>query len=346
MGATIDQCVNSIIEHRAPVLPGRVTLSVLESVLVYLEARIGDDTELAFLKELRPYDFPGTDNIWNTETGKNYVLARELSHLVVQKLMVNNHWTFIELVQKVTQKPFNDTIINKWGTTASGMAIRMYRSHIDAIIDLVMNDRRYAEWCDVKHYDFKKTKKRTDAETREMTHTLLQKIMDENKWDFVQLIRNMRNPSEDCGYTGWKHAFQKPMNRYGTTLMGVLDRYRDCPSETVLDLVMSDERYEEFRDLSKPDFPDQRNIWNLKDRRKNYELARKMTDALMTKLNLQDCTLPEILARMSDKTFFTTEINRYGTKLYGMVKRTYGSSVRKAIEDWYAYGRETSVKLV
>ncbi len=346
MGVTIDQCVNSIIEHRAPVLPGRVTLSVLESVLVYLDAHIGDDTELAFLKKLQPYDFPGTDNMWNSEGEKNYALARGLSHLVVQKLLVNNHWTFIELVQNVTQKQFNETCVNQWGTTAGGMSMRIYGGHADAIIDLVMNDSRYAEWRDVKYYDFKKTKKRTDTETREMTHILLQKIMDESKWDLVQLVRNMRDPPPACRYAGWKDAFMKPMNRYDTTLMGVLDRYRDCPAEAVLDLVMNDERYEKFRDLSRPDFPDQRNIWNLKDGRKNYELARKMTDTLITKLNLQDCTLPEILARVSDRIFRNTEINRYGTRLYGMVKRTYGSRMRNAVEDWYAYGRTTSVKLV
>jgi len=114
MGVNIDQCVDSIIEHKGPVLPKRVTLSVLESILVYLEAKIGDDTQLSFLKELRPYDFKGTDNMWNVEGEKNYALARELSHLVVQKLIIKNHWTFVELVQNVNQKQFYETEINRW----------------------------------------------------------------------------------------------------------------------------------------------------------------------------------------------------------------------------------------
>jgi len=226
------------------------------------------------------------------------------------------------------------------------MSSNAYRSHIAAIIDLVMHDDRYIDWRDLHDYDFKKTKKRTAVERHEMTHTLLQKIMKENSWDFVQLIRNMRNPPSTCRYTGWKDAFSKPMNRYGTSLIGLLDYYRDSAAEAVLDLVMNDDRYKEFRDLSKIDFPDQRNIWNLKDGKKNYELARKGTGMLMTKLNIQDCTLPDILARVTDPAFRNTEINRYGTRLEGMVKRTYEHSTRKAIEDWYTYDRTAFINLV
>ena len=346
MGVHFAQCVDSIIEHKGPVLPGRVTLSALESILIQLGTRIGDDVKLSFLKELRPYDFSGTSNLWIIRNRKNYDLARELSHLVVQKLMVEKHWTFVELVQNVTQRQFYDIQINRWGTTANGMGCRVYGGHIDAVIDLVTHDSRYVEWRDVRHWDFKKTRKRTDTETREMTHVLLQKIMKDNGWDFVQLIRNMRDPPPTCRYTGWKDAFSKPMNRYGTTLNGVLDKYRDSAAEAVLDLVMNDDRYREFRDLGRVDFPDQRNIWNLKDGKKNYELARKATGMLMTKLDVQGCPLADIRARVTDPVFRNTEINRYGTKLEGMVKRTYDHSTRKAIEDWYNADRSASMNLV
>lgn len=344
MGATINECVDRIISHKGPVLPGRVTLTVLEYVLVNLEAKIGDDAELAYLKKLRPYDFKGTDNLWNIDNGKNYPLARELSHHVAQKLMEKNHWNVMQLVQNVTQKQFNETPINQWGTTASGMAEKVYGSHSEAIIDLTQNDNRYAEWNDAKWYDFKKVHL-TDERSRELTHILLQKIMKDNNWDFVQLVKNMRDPPENCGYTGWKHAFQKPIDRYGASLVGVIDRHRDCPAEVVLDLVMNDKRYREFRDLSKPDFPDQRNIWNLKNGKKNYELARKTTEMLMKKLDVQDYALKEILECVTDRVFRNTEINRYGTKLEGMVKRTYGCRVRRAIEDWYNADRTASMNL-
>lgn len=345
MRVNFDQCVDRIIENKSPVLPGRVTLSVLESILVYLESKIGDDTQLAFLKELRPYDFKGTDDMWKFEGEKNYTLARELSHHVMQKLMSEHQWNFIELVQNITQKRFYRTAINRWGTTAQGMAGRVYGSHAEAVIDLVQHDSRYVEWQDVKWYDFKKIHL-TDERSRELTHVLLQKIREDNGWDFLHLIRNMRDPPQNCGYTGWKHAFQKSIDRYGASLIGVLDKHRDSAAEAVLDLVMNDDRYKEFRDLSKPDFPDQRNIWNLKDGKKNYELARKATGLLMTKLEVQNYALPEILARVRDRVFRDTEINRYGTRLEGMVNRTYDHSTRKAIADWYNADRTAFMNLV
>jgi hypothetical protein len=322
-----------------------VNLAVLESVLVNLKAKIGDNPELEKLKELKTYDFKGTDNLWNIYSGKNYALARELSHRVAQKLLEKNSWNFMQLVQNATQKQFNNTPINQWGTTAGSMTGKVYGSHSEAIIDLARHDNRYAEWNDVKWYDFKKIHL-TDERSRELTHLLLQKIMTDHRWDFVQLIKAMRDPPESCSYTGWKHAFQSPIDRYGASLVGVIDRHRDCPAEAVLDLAMNDARYKEFRDLSKLDFPDQRNIWNLKNGKKNYELARKATGILLKKLNLQDCALKEILENVTDRVFCKTEINRYGTKLEGMVHRTYNYKVRRAIEDWYNYDRTALMNLV
>jgi hypothetical protein len=337
---SIDDHVNSIIANNGPVLARKyVHRAELDIILKCLERRIDAGLAPASLRELRPYDFHGTRSLWEENGEKDYELARELTHRAVQTIMQQKGWDFIKFVQNVTQKIFVRTPINSHGTKAWGMVGGVYTDiYQDAVIDMVQHDKRYSEWKDLQKYDFKKMSRLTDQECRELTHTLLQKIMNDNGWNFVQLIRGMRNPPPK--YTGWGDAFKLPFNRYGTTLAGVIDKHRDSPAETILDLVIHDERYRKYRDLRLYDFPDQRNIWVSRDGKKNYALAREATGVLMAKFGVADLTLPEILKRATDPKFRTTKINRYGTILWGMVQRTYRACVRLAIQDWFMYGRK------
>jgi hypothetical protein len=221
------------------------------------------------------------------------------------------------------------------------MVCRVYEGiYPNAVLDLVQHNERYAEWRDLTKFDFKKIGKLTDDDCRELAHLRLQALMKETGLDFVQLIRNMRDNPKAHGYHGWKDACQKPFNRYCTTIAGVIDHHRDCPAETILDLAMHDERYCEYRDLRPYDFPDQRNIWSHKNGKKNYELAREATGLLMAKLEVSDLTLPDILKAVTEKKFRKTEINRYGTKLAGMLTNTYHQCHWMAIQDWYNFGRK------
>ncbi len=339
---SIDDHVDSIIENNGPVLAQkRVDKLDIIRILRRLNERIDENLAPECLRDLRPYDFHGTMNLWKKDGIKDYELARELTDRTVQTIMEENSWNFIELVQNVTQKIFYSTKINTYGTTPKGMINRVYKDggYQNAILDLVQHNDKYAEWKDLTKFDFKKIGKLKDDDCRELVHSRLQALMKETGLDFVQLIKNMRDNPKEYGYNGWKDICQKPFNRYGTTIAGVIDHHRDCPAETIIDLVINDEHYRAYRDLRTYDFPDQRNIWNMKNGRKNYALAREAVGKLMKKLNLEDCTLPEIMKQMSFKKFVETEINRYGTKLWGVVQRVYSGNYGFAIQDWFNFGR-------
>ena len=346
MVVTVAECIDSIMENRGPVLPGRITLNQLEAVLVNLETKVEDES-LLFLKYLKPYDFKGILNIWSTKNGKNYALARELTHQVVQTLMINKHWSFVELVRNVSQKDFRDTKINRWGANAGGMIGHVYEGiHSNAILDLVQNDLRYAEHRDLHWYDFQKSSL-SGERIREPIHILLQKLMKDNGWSFVELIKNMRNPPQSAGVNGWNDAFKRfKISRYGTTLQGVLDHYGGCAAEAVLELVKNDPRYKEYSDLEVWDFPDMRNIWTFKDKKKNFERARKATGILLEKLKLKDLAFSDILKNLTLTQFVSTPINRYGTKLYGMINQVYNTRLENAIQDWYTEDRRSLLDLV
>jgi|GEM_PF-4185786 len=336
---TIDEHVDRIIALQAPSLGCRVDRAAVDEILQALRARIKDKPELHELAELRPYDFKGTNHLWRHDGAKDYALARELSHRATETICREKRWDFIAFVQNITQKQLWGTTINRWGTTAHGLSGNVYTSHVEAILDLAHDDGRYAAWNDVQWYDFKKAHY-TPERARELTHTLLQKLITGQGGDFVQLVRNMRSPPGALGIKGWQDAFKcLPINRYGTTLQGLIDKYDDSPAKAILDLVRNDERYRDYRDLAEFDFPDQRNIWNLKNGRKNYALARKAMERFLEKLELLDETLPEIRRRVSERTTQAVEINRYGTTIYGMVKRAYSGNLTAAINDWLTYGR-------
>ncbi len=331
---TLEDQVRSILQHHGPVLAKRIPAEDLHPVIDEVRKRV-KNTDLAFLAELRAYDFKHTPYLWVDGDGiRNYELARHATHVLVQLLMEENDWDFITLVTRINQPLFQATKINRFNTTLCGMLNSIYRStHSAAIIDLVMNDDRYADYRDVQPYDFTKTRNiwkardgtKNYALARKATHAHIQKLMHDKDWTFPELVKNI-------DYTTFATT---PINRYGTTLRGMdLIVYDRSPGRAILDLVMNDDRYADYRDLQLYDFGRMPHIWNRKDGTKDYALARTATEAHVEYLLQQNSwDFPGYLTNIGQVLFRTHPINRYGAKLAGMAVAVYDSHA-DAILDW------------
>ena len=83
------------------------------------------------------------------------------------------------------------------------------------------------------------------------------------------------------------------------------------------------------------------NTWNKPNGTKNYKLARHATKTLLKKL--QDKTgkkLEEILPTITQDTFYHTPINKYNTKLSGMLTHVYDHSPYQALKDFAVHDKE------
>ena len=109
-----------------------------------------------------------------------------------------------------------------------------------------------------------------------MVHRLDRKVKADKGISFIEAISSRELD---------KDAFMNyEISRYGTTLFGTLDRYRDSPAEAILDLVNNDSRYRAYHDIRIFDFPNVRNIWTKKNGAKNKKLAREATGQLARRM--------------------------------------------------------------
>ncbi len=338
---TLDDHVDAIIEHRGPVLATkRVTRSVLEKILIQLHVRIQHQPELAPLAQLRPYDFSGTNKLWTMNGENNYALAREVTDKSVQKIMRERGWTFIQFVQEIDQDTLYREPINAWGTHVQGMVSHAYKGRFqDAIIDLVRNDEKYREYRDLRHYDFKKGRRWTRPDAYEAMHMFIGKRLLGKDRNFINFIRRINK----------KKFTREPINRYGTTLMGMLSAkelgYNDSYAQAILDLIAHDGRYSKYRDIRLYDFDNVRNVWTLKDGTKNNELAREMTGAQVENIMRKNqWSLWEFLNNINHERFAKTRINRYGTTAMGMLNRVYGGRYARAIVDWLCNADDSVIR--
>lgn len=327
---TIDDHVDSIIDHRGPVLATkRVKRHTLDQILNVLERRVQGNPKLEFLARLPPYYFKGTDQLWQEDGKKDYDLAREMTNEIAQTIMRKKRWTFRQFVQKVSQNDFRDTKVGRWGATGSGMMSAVYGgSHIETVIDLVKHDRRYSSYRDIHQSDFNKAGGYSAEDRYEMMHRFVTSLRKEKGWSFVQVIQNID-----------KELMQNfKFSRFGATLTGMMDYYEDSPAFAFLDLVNNDKRYKQWNDLKVYDFQHVRNLWR-RYKRPNVKLGREAIQQFWLKMNKERrWSRAEFVAEMSDKMFRTTPINRYGTTLSKMMSaKVHKGRYERAVRDWYRH---------
>lgn len=338
-GRTLEDHVDSILRHRGPVLAsGRVSLPFLHKILRALASRVGTRTPRASILSLRPYDFKRTANLWRKGEWVNFPLAREAMHLLVQELLRRKKWIFTDLVRYVSQRTITRFPINRFGTTLAGMLHRVYGgSPWRAIEDLVRNDDRYLPFRGILRTDFRKCARWTRSMARTHVHLLIRVLERDRGWSFIETIQRVDKDLIES----------TPINQFGTTLQGMLSSrmYGQSYALAILDLVRHDDRYREYRDLRLYDFRNGRNLWTLKDGKKNYPLAfQAVGHRVRSLMESNGWSFGSFLDKIDFRLFCLTPMNRYGTTLWKVVKSVYGGRYSAAILDWFRRGKDPWVR--
>jgi len=284
--------------------------------------------------DLEAYDVRGTFNMWHTTEGiTNNELARRGTRTLLTKLQQDNlDKTFEQILPNITKQDFSKTPINKYGTTLKGMLTSVYdASPYEALKDLIDHDEELEEFKDFQPYDMRMAPQKSwkgpkgRKLARQATKTLLQKIQAENPDKKLEQI--IPNITKQTFYT-------TPINRYGTTLHGMLvSVYDDSPYNALKDLIDNSKDLINYRDLQPYDMHmSPLNTWKGEQ---GKQLARKATKILLKKIQQRnpDKKLEQIIPTLSIQTFYTTPINRYGTTLTGMLTNVYGNSAYQALKD-------------
>lgn len=203
--------------------------------------------------DLEAYDLLGTMMMWHTNSeGKNYALARRATRKLLQKLDPEQSTASrVALLPTITQRHFHCITINQYGTTLRGMLAAVYdNSPYSGIKDLTQHDADFAEFSDFQSYDMKKARRQTWVDTnktknyslaRQTTKLLLQKIKAE-KGDvsWAEILPAIRADM----------FHNVPINRYGTTLRGMINLvYAGSPYAALMDLIEHDSELRKFRSV-------------------------------------------------------------------------------------------------
>ena len=200
--------------------------------------------------DLEAYDLLGTMRMWHTSSeGTNYELARKATRKLLQKLdSKQTTASRVALLPTITQHHFHRVTINQYGTTLHGMLAAVYdNSPFSGIKDLIQHDADFAEFSDFQQYDMKKARRQTwfDKDknknyplARLTTKLLLQKIK-EQKGDvsWAEILPTIRADM----------FHNTPINRYGTTLRGMINLvYAGSPYLALKDLIEHDAEMRNF----------------------------------------------------------------------------------------------------
>ena len=235
---------------------------IVEKLNVRLQLQEAEDL-CATLRKLRrdvqPYDFPYTVDVWqsNNSLGIPYkrLATKEFVRKIAEDLGVDYTTVegFRELLPYFKIKYFRRKKINRWGTTLSGMISHGYpNSPYEAINDLISHDPQFASIISVglQQYDlpvspqntwFDKKGKPTNlprTAVKELVMTLAgEKKLDYRKPEgFVTLLPYLNADS-------FKY---KPINVWGTTLQGCFSKVYGSSTKTVIrDLLEHDPEFSE-----------------------------------------------------------------------------------------------------
>ncbi len=293
--------------------------------------------EFAHFRDLQPYDMGcAPKKTWlNKDRTKNYVLARKATRQLLSALKKKYpKKNLTQIITGITAKHFKSTPINKYNATL-GCVLKVYDdSPYAALMDLFNFDDAFAHFRDLMSYDMKcapmslwlnKDRTKNYQLARKVTRTLLEKL-------------SMNKPLESVLPTiTVKHFENLPINKYGTTLGGMLRCvYGRSPYAALKNLIDNDAAFASFRDFQPCDMHHApAHTWTNADGTKNYTLARQATRQLIARLREEQPHKPvkQISREIRQHHFHNTPINRYGTTLQGMLMHVYRDSPQDAIKD-------------
>jgi len=228
-----------------------------------------------------------------------------------------------------------DDVITFIQTTAPDNRFPLSGFSYELVDGAIQKLRAKGEFLDLEAYDIRGTKRMWNSEdgvnyalARTATKKLIKKLQEEQPTKTLEQILPEINQNA---------FYKKPINKYQTTLMGMLARiYQGSPYDALKDLIYDYEEFKAYRDLQTYDLTHPPlNTWNNKDGSKNYQLARTATKKLIKKLQEEQPTktLEQILPEINQDTFKDKPINKYQTTLCGMLKSIYDYSPYVALKD-------------
>ncbi len=350
----VEVCLDALVEQ--VVLEGPQVVKSLGIQLHLDEAEELSRMLQARHIEVRPFDFPGTKNVWKGSDRPGLSYAQLATKTLVQRVAQEqkvDYTTFAgfkAVLPFLTSESFMHTPINKWGTTLLGQMNRAYgASCIDAILDLVTHDNEFKHVRDLRSYDFPKAPvkawrhegKPTDLARKATTQFIYQ--LGKIKNVDVRTLEGFKTILPELTAVNFRTL---PINRWETNLCGTLhSAYHNSPSDAVLDMIAHNPDFANFRDLQAYDFPKAAaNTWQKKG--KPTLIAREATKTLVMVLGKENGVNPKmvsgfkkILPVLTEESFFRKPINRWGTTLAGMLTCAYGGNV-EAIMDLVTNDKE------
>ncbi len=311
-------------------LSGMIQHTYESSPYAALKDLIDNDPEFENFRDFEPYDMSqAPQETWQGEEGKK--IARKATKVFVKKLQEENPGKKIEeILPTITQDMFYTKPINRYGTTLGGMTA-FNRSPYEALKDLIENDDEFREYRDFQSYDMLQPPRETwqgeegKKIARKATKVFVKKLQEENPGKKIEEIL----PAITA-----RMLLNKPINKYGTTIYGMMiQAYDDSPYAALKDLIDNDTEFEQLRDLQPYDMETSpHGTWQGEEGKKT---ARKATRQLLKALQEEqpDISLQQIIANITAKTIWETPINKYKTTLRGMLGLVYRNSPYQALKD-------------
>src|SRR5690606_22225485 len=126
--------------------------------------------------------------------------------------------------------------------------------------------------------------------------------------------------------------FKQPINRYATTLSGMLVQvYENSPYDALKDLIDHDKELAEFKNFQPYDM--QKAPQKMWEGKQGKTLARHATKTPLTTIQRTSKPLEELLPTITPRTFYKQPINKYATTLGGMLQHVYEGSPYDALKD-------------
>ena len=199
--------------------------------------------------DLEAFDLKGTIFLWRGPEGVNHELARLATRRLVRSLHARLPGLALErLLPEINLRCFSNVRIDSYGTTLGGMLANVYgNSPYRALRDLIDHDEEFASFRDFQPWDMRKApqetwiakgEKRDYAHARELTRACLRTIFAAH----AELLKEALLSKVEAG-----ELLGTPLNRYGTTLGGMLDQiYGHSPYLALRDLAEHDPDYREY----------------------------------------------------------------------------------------------------
>jgi len=248
---TVDDVIDFILanapsegeEAKKPFPARRFKYELVDSAVNELHA------EGRFL-DLEAYDIRGTLHMWHTKEGvTNYALARKATKNLIKTLQEKSPDKKLEeILPTIMAEHFLHAPSNRYQTILGGMMASVYESSpYDALKDLVNNDPKLAEFRDLQPYDMQKPPENTWNKkdgtknyelARQATKQLVKELQKQNPdKELEQIFLTITA----------RQFYHVPINRYRTTLGGMLANVYECsPYQALKDLAEHDDELRKY----------------------------------------------------------------------------------------------------